>query len=55
VVASLKTISEAGAFEIWNLMRGDTLPTVTLRRVIDSDLFHRQPGRIPAGEAVEFS
>jgi hypothetical protein len=55
VIASLKTISEAGAFEIRNLMRGDTLPTITLRAVIDSDLFHRAPGRIPAGEVIEFS
>jgi hypothetical protein len=55
VVASLKNISEAGAFEIKNLMRGDTLPTMTLRTVIDSDLFHRPPGRIPTGEVIEFS
>jgi hypothetical protein len=55
VIASLKTISEAGAFEIRNLMRGDKLPTMTLRAVIDSDLFHRAPGRIPAGEVIEFS
>jgi hypothetical protein len=55
VIASLKTISEAGAFEIKNLMRGNTLPTVTLHTVIDNDLFHRAPGRIPAGEVIEFT
>jgi hypothetical protein len=54
VIASLKTISEAGAFEIKNLMRGNTLPTVTLHTVIDSNLFHRAPGRIPSGEVIEF-
>jgi hypothetical protein len=56
VIASLKTISEDGGFEIKNLMRGnDTLPVVKLRRVIDRDLFHRAPGRIPAGDVIEFS
>jgi len=55
VIASLKTISEAGGFEIRNLMRGSTFPTTELRTVIDSDLFHRAPGRIPAGEVIEFS
>ena len=56
VIASLKTISEDGNFEIRNLMRGnDTLPTPTLRAVIDRDLFHRAPGRIPAGDIIEFS
>jgi hypothetical protein len=55
VVASLKTISEDGGFEIRNLMRGnDTLPTPKLRSVIDHDLFHRAPGRIPAGDVIEF-
>lgn len=55
VIASLKTISEDGGFEIRNLMRGnDTLPTATLRAVIDRDLFHRLPGRIPAGDVIEF-
>jgi hypothetical protein len=55
VIASLKTISEDGGFEIRNLMRGnDTLPTAKLRAVIDRDLFHRAPGRIPAGGALEF-
>jgi hypothetical protein len=56
VIASLKTISEDGGFEIKNLMRGnDSLPTPKLRTVIDRDLFHRAPGRIPAGEVIEFS
>jgi hypothetical protein len=56
VIASLKTISEDGGFEIKNLMRGnDALPTPKLRAVIDRDLFHRAPGRIPAGDVIEFS
>jgi hypothetical protein len=56
IIASLKTISEDGNFEIKNLMRGnDTLPTPKLRAVIDRDLFHRAPGRIPAGDLIEFS
>jgi hypothetical protein len=55
VIASLKTISEDGGFEIRNLMRGnDSLPTPKLRTVIDRELFHRPPGRIPAGDVIEF-
>jgi hypothetical protein len=55
VIASLKTISEEGGFEIKNLMRAnDTLPIAKLRAVIDRDLFHRAPGRIPAGDVIEF-
>ena len=55
VIASLKTISEDGGFEIRNLMRGgDMLPTAKLRAVIDRDLFHRAPGRIPVGDVIEF-
>jgi hypothetical protein len=55
MIASLKTISEDGGFEIRNLMRGnDTLPTSKLRCVIDRDLFHRAPGRILAGDVIEF-
>jgi hypothetical protein len=55
VIASLKTISEEGGFEIRNLMRGnETLPISKLRSVIDRDLFHRAPGRIPAGDVIEF-
>jgi hypothetical protein len=56
VIASLKTISEDGGFEIKNLMRGnDALPTPKLRAVIDRDLFHRAPGRIVPGDVIEFS
>ena len=56
IIASLKTISEDGSFEIRNLMRGsDMLPTAKLRAVIDRDLFHRAPGRIAAGDVIEFS
>ena len=56
VIASLKTICEDGGFEIKNLMRGnDALPTPKLRAVIDRDLFHRAPGRIAAGDLIEFS
>jgi hypothetical protein len=56
VIASLKAICEDGGFEIKNLMRGnDALPTTKLRAVIDRDLFHRAPGRIPAGDLIEFS
>jgi hypothetical protein len=55
ILASLKTISEDGGFEIRNLMRGnDSLPTPKLRCVIDQDLFHRAPGRIEAGDVIEF-
>ena len=55
MIASLKTISEDGGFEIKNLMRGNqTLPVAKLRAVIDRDLFHRAPGRIPAGDVIEF-
>ena len=56
VIASLKTISVEGGFEIKNLMRAnDALPTAKLRAVIDRDLFHRAPGRIAAGDVIEFS
>ena len=56
IIASLKTISEDGGFEIKNLMRGNgTLPRPKLRTVIDRDLFHRAPGRIPAADVIEFS
>lgn len=55
IIASLKTISEDGGFEIRNLMRGnDTLPVPKLRTIIDRDLFHRAPGRIPSGDILEF-
>ena len=56
VIASLKTISEDGGFEIRNLMRGtDALPTQIIRAVIDRELFHRTPGRIPAADLIEFN
>ena len=56
IIASLKTISEDGSFEIINLMRGnDTLPTPKLHAVIDRELFHRAPGRIPSADMIEFS
>jgi hypothetical protein len=56
IIASLKTISEDGGFEIKNLMRGnDNLPTMIRRAVIDRELFHRAPGRIPAADVIEFS
>jgi hypothetical protein len=56
ILASLKTICADGSFEIRNLMRAnDTLPTPRLRAVIDRDLFHRAPGRIPAADVIEFS
>jgi hypothetical protein len=55
ILASLKTISEDGGFEIKNLMRGnDTLPVPKLRTIIDRDLYHRAPGRIPSGDQLEF-
>ena len=55
IIASLKTISEDGGFEIRNLMRGnDKLPVHTLCTIIDRNLFHRAPGRIPAGDVLEF-
>jgi hypothetical protein len=56
VLASLKTISEDGGFEIRNLMRGnDALPTLKLRAIIDRDLFHRVPGRISPSDVIEFN
>ena len=55
IIASLKTISEDGGFEIKNLMRGsDQLPVPKLRTIIDRDLFHRAPGRFPSGDILEF-
>lgn len=55
IIASLKTISEDGGFEIKNLMRGsDKLPVPKLNTIIDRDLFHRAPGRIPSRDVLEF-
>ena len=53
VIASLKTISEDGSFEIKNLLRGnDTLPVAKLHAVIDRDLSHRT--RATRYDLVEF-
>lgn len=55
ILASLKTISDDGGFEIRNLMRAnDVLPVYELRAVIDRELFHKLPGRIAPGDAIEF-
>jgi hypothetical protein len=55
VIASVKMICEDGGFELNNLMRAnDTLPRPRLCVVIDRDLYHRAPGRIPAGDPIEF-
>lgn len=55
ILASLKTISDDGSFEIRNLMRAnDVLPIYQLRSVIDRELYHRLPGRIAPGDAIEF-
>ncbi|HXI05892.1 MAG: PAS domain-containing protein [Bradyrhizobium sp.] len=55
IIGSLKTISEDGSFEIKNLMRGsDTPPMPKLRTIIDRELHHRAPGRIPCGDLLEF-
>lgn len=55
IVASLKTISDDGGFEIRNLMRAnDVLPIYQLRAVVDRDLFHKRPGRIAPGDVIEF-
>ena len=56
IIASLKTISEDGGFEIKNLMRGnDALPTMKLRAIVDRDLFHRAPSRISPSDVIEFN
>lgn len=55
LIASLKTISADGGFEIRNLMRGhDKLPVPKLTAIIDRDLSFRPPGRIPRGDVLEF-
>lgn len=54
IVASLKTISEDGSFEIRNLMRGHhSMPTPKLSVVIDRNLAHRLPARAVAGDLIE--
>jgi hypothetical protein len=56
VIASLKTISEDGGFEISNLMRGSaTLPRPIVRAVIDRELFHRAVGYLSGGDVLEFN
>lgn len=57
ILASLKTISEEGSFEIRNLMRtNDALPIYRLRSVIDRDLFHTRPVRKSnPDDTIEFS
>lgn len=55
IIASIKTISEHGRFEIRNLMRGsDALPTPRLRAVIDRDLIYRAPSRMASADLIEF-
>ena len=55
MVASLKTISEDGSFEIRNLMRdSERLPVPQLRTIIDRDLHHRPSDRIDGGDTLEF-
>jgi hypothetical protein len=55
IIASLKTISDDGSFEIRNLMRAnDVLPIYVFKSVIDRDLFHRRPGKIAPGDVIEF-
>jgi hypothetical protein len=54
IIASLKTISEDGNFEIRNLMRSNSLPMPKLRTVIDRELVHRVPGRAVAHDVIEF-
>ena len=56
LIASLKTISEDGGFEMKNLMRDhEVLPRSKLRAVIDRDLHHRPQGRVLPGDVIEFS
>jgi len=56
LIASLKTISEDGGFEIRNLMHGNIAPPrPRLRAVIERDLFHRVPGRTAAVDVIEFA
>jgi len=56
LIASLKTISEDGGFEIRNLMRaGNSLPVMKQMAVIDRELFHHAPGRVAAVDQIEFN
>lgn len=54
IIASLKTISEDGGFEIRDLMRGrDSMPAPSVCAVIDSKLYHRPPNHLSAGDIIE--
>jgi hypothetical protein len=54
ILASLKTISEDGGFEIRNLMRGHhSVPKPVLSVVLDRNLAHRTPNRSAASELIE--
>ncbi|OYU86753.1 MAG: hypothetical protein CFE29_27450 [Bradyrhizobiaceae bacterium PARB1] len=54
ILASLKTISEDGGFEIRNLMRGHrSIPKPVLSVVLDRNLTHRIPARSAANELIE--
>ena len=54
IIASLKTISEDGSFEIRNLMRGhQSVPKPVLSVVLDRNLVHRMPGRRAASDLIE--
>lgn len=54
IVASLKTISEDGSFEIRNLMRGHLcVPQPTLSVIIDRNLAHRRTDRMAAGDLAD--
>lgn len=57
IIASLKTISEEGSFEIRNLMRtNDALPVYRLRSVIARDLFQSKPIRKSSSDdIIEFN
>jgi len=55
IIASHKSISEDGGFEIRNLLRADdSLPEPVLRAVIDQNLFHRTVQRAAVLDIVEF-
>lgn len=55
IIASLKTISEDGAFNIRNLMRGtNDTPEYSVRGVIDRDLDFARPSADSPQDAVEF-
>jgi hypothetical protein len=54
IIASLKTISDDGGFEIRHLMRGHhSMPMPELSVVIDRNLVHRMPGHALADDLIE--